>query len=1137
MSRSRWGRSTAAALALATTTALAGAAAAAAATPVEGMSFAGLTVSAPAGCNAQPAPAIDWGDGGPASAGTCADFNHVATGPHTYARAGHYSGVAGYTSPNGPRTSPFTVDVADAALTGAPVAISATAGTAFSGPVAHFTDANPQARAADFSATVTWGDGATSAGSVSADGGGFGVTATHTYAASGHPTVSVAIQDAGGATATVTESADVAAAASAGQTTLAAGDPTIPPATAAFTPSAATAGHVVADAGASRPPGAVVTSYAWNLDGHTGPHPSALCGPGVSQLSARLAAGTHTLTLAVTGSGGQVTTVTHQFVVARTGPPRRTTVRAAASAALTQVFVCSPGPGDHPGDPTAGGGPPAGCATEVQFGLADAVGCLNRITSRSDWPGAENKIFQHLIGSLSTQNCQVCAGAAAAGRLSLLAFEDGVMAHQDPFVSTRTVRINGIDFAPRPGAAIVLLPDQNIVLSANASMSLGGVPIQSGLVELYVPRGHGSAGTVHIDDYKLSEQAKRIGLGSFPFDGSIGLDFAYHRSQLPVHVTLPNVFTLGDGDAIEGAVTLSTDNQSSLRLDSVHVTVPDAFLGPMEIQNLFFDYQREGNAWSGGANIVFPEISLLASPPPPDQGFGIKDGSFDHLGATLAFNPAVELFPGVGLTHIGFTIGLNPTRFSGNVGLNALDVVDVDGSLVGVFASPGAPYTIPADAGAGLEPVAGRRLTSTSFAVGGDTSIVTPVGRIGLGSGYALYQYPDYAEFGGGFFYGFHDIFSIDGHITGFVQVSRRRFDVEGGMHACVAVLGCTGVDAVISSNGIAACWSQPILFAHIDVGFGYHWGDSLPDIYLLGCDIGPYTAHAARAAQAGGARTVTIPAGLPFANVRVRGSGDAPRVTLTGPNGERVETPATENLADDARFVLVRQPQSDTTFIGIRHPAAGTWTITAQADSAPVLDVASANGLAAPDVHAQVAGTGLQRTLRYRVTPQPGQQISFAERGPATWRVLGSATSSHGVLRFHPDAGPAGQRQIVALVSHLGLPSREIRVADFHAAAPGAPGWPVHLRVVRTGRRLTVRWGASGGAVRYAVTVDLSDGRRLLFLRRGHVVRLAHVAPSDAVVVRVAGLDATNHHGRAATVRIARAQRPRHPALPRLRA
>jgi hypothetical protein len=685
----------------------------------------------------------------------------------------------------------------------------------------------------------------------------------------------------------------------------------------------------------------------------------------------------------------------------------------------------------------------------------------------------------------------------------------------------------------------VLLPDQNYVISSNAEMKLAGIPIKDGLVELYLPQGNGTAGKVHIDDYTLSEQAKRIGIGSFPFDGSIGLDFAYHRAELPVHISVPNAFTLGEGGPpVEGDVTLLTNNSHSLDVGHVHVAVPDAFLGPLEVTGLFFDYQREHNVWSGGANFLFPGGGgLYAAPPPPDQGFGVRDGHLDHIGATLVFPEPLELFPGIGLTHIGFTFGLDPTRFSGNAGLNALDIVNVDGSLIGAFASPGAPYTIHGDEGPGLEPAAGKKLTSTSFAAGGAVSLITPVGDIALGQGYFLYQYPDTAEFAGSFFYGFHDILSIDGHIDGFVQVSKKRFNVEGGMHVCVAVLGCTGVDAVVSSNGIAACWTQDITFIHIHVGVGYHWGDSLPDIYLLGCDVGPYKATAA-AAQANGPRSFTLAAGLPFATVRVRGSGGAPRITLTGPHGEKLVTPANADTYADAHFALVRQPQTGTTFIGIKQPAAGIWTVTADSGSAPVLAVDSADGLAAPNVHARVSGRGAQRTLHYHVKPEPGQQVSFVERGPASWRVLGQATSSTGQLRFSPASGATGSREIVALIDHAGLPSRQLPVARFSVAAPGPPRQLAHLRASRHGSALAIRWAPNRTALRNAITISLGDGRRLLFLRpaRIHALNVPNVPPTTSAVVRVAGLDSVNRAGGAATVRLARKRPPKPASTPRLR-
>src|SRR5262249_46404585 len=57
------------------------------------------------------------------------------------------------------------------------------AGHEFTATVATFSDANPNGTAAEFSAAIAWGDGTTSAGTVTANAtGGFAVDGTHTYA-------------------------------------------------------------------------------------------------------------------------------------------------------------------------------------------------------------------------------------------------------------------------------------------------------------------------------------------------------------------------------------------------------------------------------------------------------------------------------------------------------------------------------------------------------------------------------------------------------------------------------------------------------------------------------------------------------------------------------------------------------------------------------------------------------------------------------------------------------------------------------------------------------------------------------------------------------------------------------------------
>ncbi|HEX7378698.1 MAG TPA: DUF4214 domain-containing protein, partial [Pirellulales bacterium] len=82
---------------------------------------------------------------------------------------------------------------------------SATEGSTFSGTLATFTDANPNASTADFTADVDWGDHSTVIAGrpqISESNGTFTVTSSHVYAEEGGYTATVTITDVGGATAT-----------------------------------------------------------------------------------------------------------------------------------------------------------------------------------------------------------------------------------------------------------------------------------------------------------------------------------------------------------------------------------------------------------------------------------------------------------------------------------------------------------------------------------------------------------------------------------------------------------------------------------------------------------------------------------------------------------------------------------------------------------------------------------------------------------------------------------------------------------------------------------------------------------------------------------------------------------------------
>src|SRR6185437_10305667 len=75
------------------------------------------------------------------------------------------------------------------------VLTAATEGTALAGSttIATFTDTDPVDPASDFTASIHWGDGTSSSGTVSGSGGAFTVTGGHTYADEGSDPASVVI--------------------------------------------------------------------------------------------------------------------------------------------------------------------------------------------------------------------------------------------------------------------------------------------------------------------------------------------------------------------------------------------------------------------------------------------------------------------------------------------------------------------------------------------------------------------------------------------------------------------------------------------------------------------------------------------------------------------------------------------------------------------------------------------------------------------------------------------------------------------------------------------------------------------------------------------------------------------------------
>jgi hypothetical protein len=241
----------------------------------------------------------------------------------------------------------------------------------------------------------------------------------------------------------------------------------------------------------------------------------------------------------------------------------------------------------------------------------------------------------------------------------------------------------------------------------------------------------------------------------------------------------------------------------------------------------------------------------------------------------------------------------------------------------------------------------------------------------------------------------------------------------------------------------------------------------------------------------------------------------------LRSPNGRQV-VPVTFGTAGaaSAAAVALAIPRNATTYVMVRAPGAGNWTVSAAPGSSAITGVQVARGYAPPAITAHVAGRGTTRQLTYSATARPGLSIAFAERARRVYHVIGQATAAHGTVRFAPGAGPAGPRTLYAIVSENGVPRERLTVGSYRAPGPVRPGRVRGLRITRQGAKFRIAFGSAANASHYLIRLVGSDGRRRLqIIARGpHRLTVAALGYEDRLAVTVTGVSAAQRLGSGAT-------------------
>jgi hypothetical protein len=841
-------------------------------------------------------------------------------------------------------------------------------------------------------------------------------------------------------------------------------------------------------------------------------------------------------------------------VISATGAQNRTCIRITIPRTklppkiVPQVAVFTESPSLFTPKPT-----PVCKQTTVLQGIVEAKGCFIHVTSLNDVPAKERASARKYYGNaglppIFVKICEDPKKADLCQKAKKLFVKE-----YSAYISTKTIKINGMSLTPTSGGTVVVDPVSARVFASRGRLNLGPFPLRINnpvnldFTDLYKHTGHAKAlDYTGVTKALLTFDARRgiPIIGGFPLNAGGEIAFAsdhgIRKSKVTLHITLPKVFdAFGKGEQPSGAVTLSATNKRAFFVDNLFLKIPHASIGGVGLSDLSFTYTDAGDRaancprkyWHATATIQLgkgpkgePGAGFRLTPPPTQNGVAFCAGGFDSAGGEITFGfpiPPPQLFPGVFLDNINFAIKLHPTLIRGGAQISAAKLTRVNGTLLAVFATPWEPYTLTKfDAGRELQDIAPRTFTSSTFAVGGAVAITVPsIGELDIAHGALYYSYPDYLAVGARVDVQL-GIFVFHGGLGGELNARTRKFQVNLNARICIrgVKIACAGGLGIVSSRGVVACLN----IGPLHPGVGLHTNLKFEVWIIDGCKPSHYwerdISHArARAAAAGSPLSFRVAKGESVKNLRLDGIGGAPKVLVQGPGGQSL-TVAGDDLVHSGSLVGLRTDDYKATFLGVSHGKPGTYTITPLAGSVPLGKLSGTR--AGYDTHftGRVTGRGNRRTLHYDTRKRGGgQRVTFFEDGLNVMHELGTSTGGRGTLHFKPADGRRGVRTIVARATVDGVAIRDQVIARYRFGGTVRTGRPSRVTVQRRGSSLLVRWTRAAGAVRYGVLVNRSGGsqQRYELSARHRTLRIRHYPLTEGGRVSVSARGLLGDWGR----------------------